>query len=66
MNDEFWKLYEAARALIIYIDNEQVFDKSADMGCGGFDTSQSETFYNLIADAKKALGDFDKSVKKPQ
>jgi len=66
MNDEFWKLYEAAKALIIYIDNEQVFDKSADMGCGGFDTSQSETFYNLIADAKKALGDFDKSVKKPQ
>jgi hypothetical protein len=66
MNDEFWKLYEAAKALITYIDNEQVFDKSADMGCGGFDTSQSETFYNLIADAKKALGDFDKSVEKPQ
>jgi hypothetical protein len=66
MNDEFWKLYETAKALITYIDNEQVFDKSADMGCGGFDTSQSETFYNLIADAKKALGDFDKSVKKPQ
>jgi hypothetical protein len=66
MNDEFWKLYEAAKALISYIDEEQVFDKSADMGCGGFDTYQSETFYDLIANAKKALGDFDKSEKKPQ
>ena len=27
MNDESLKLYEAAKALVTYIDHEQVFDK---------------------------------------
>ena len=66
MNDKFLKFYEAAKALITYIDQEYVFDKSADMGCGGFDTYQSETFYNLIANAKKALSDFESEMKKPE
>ncbi len=64
MNDEFSKFFEAAKALIIYVDKEHVFDRSADMGCGGFDTFQSETFYDLIADAKKALGALEASIKK--
>jgi hypothetical protein len=62
MTDEFMKLFEAAKALITYVDKEQVFDKSADMGCGGFDTYQSETFYQLIVDAKKALSDFESTM----
>jgi len=66
MSDEFLKLFAAAKALITYIDQEQVFDKSADMGCGGFDTYQSETFYELIANAKKALGDYESAVKDPK
>lgn len=66
MNDEFSKFYEAARALITYVAEEDVFDRSADMGCGGFDTSQSETFYNLIADAKRALADFESAMKKSE
>jgi hypothetical protein len=36
------------------------------MGCGGFDTYQSETFYNLIANAKKALGVFETEMKKTE
>jgi hypothetical protein len=66
MNDECVKLFEAAKALITYIDKEQVFDKSADMGCGGYDTYQSETFYDLIANAKKAISDVEGSLKKSQ
>lgn len=59
MDEKFLKFYEAAKALITYIDQEYVFDRSADLGCGGTDTYQSETFYNLIVNAKKALSDFE-------
>ncbi len=66
MNDDFNKFYEAAKALILYVDEEQVFDKSADMGCGGFDTYQSEIFYDLIANARKALAEFENKMSKPE
>ena len=66
MNDQFLKFYEAAKALITYIDKEYVFDKSADLGCGGVDTYQSEAFFDLIVNAKKALSDFENSMKKPE
>jgi hypothetical protein len=66
MDEKFLKFYDAAKALITYIDKEYVFDKSADMGCGGFDTYQSETFYDLIANAKKSLSDFEDTMQKPQ
>ncbi len=59
MNEEVSRLYEAAKALVTYIDNEQVFDKVGDMGCGGVDMHQSEIFYNLIADARNAVSDFE-------
>jgi hypothetical protein len=63
MDDQFSRFFEAAKALIIYVDKEQVFDKAADMGCGGFDTSQSETFYDLIANAREALKEFESTMK---
>jgi hypothetical protein len=63
MNAESLKLYEAARALVIYIDAEDVFDKVGDMGCGGVDHHQSETFYNLIADARRAVSEFESKLK---
>jgi hypothetical protein len=63
MNDEVLRLYEAANALVSYIDNEDVFDKVGNMGCGGIDTHQSEAFYNLIADARKALREFESKSK---
>jgi hypothetical protein len=66
MNDTFSRFYEAAKALILYVDKEQVFDKSAAMGCGGYDTYQSETFYDLIASAKAALKDYEGSLKQPE
>lgn len=66
MNEEFLKFYDAAKALITYIDKEYVFDRSADLGCGGYDTYQSETFYDLIANAKKALSDFEDTMQNPK
>ncbi|MGA3114952.1 MAG: hypothetical protein ABSF90_11050 [Syntrophobacteraceae bacterium] len=66
MNEQFLKFYDAAKALITYIDKEYVFDKSADLGCGGVDTYQSEAFFDLIANARKALSDFENSMEKPE
>jgi hypothetical protein len=66
MNNESFKLYEAAKALVTYIDKEDVFDKVGDMGCGGVDHHQSETFYNLIADARKAVSNFENKMKESE
>jgi len=52
-------LFEAAKALIDYIDKEYVFDKSADMGCGGFDTYQSDAFHDLIVATQNAVAQFE-------
>jgi hypothetical protein len=63
MEENLREFFEAAKALIIYVDKEQVFDKGADMGCGGFDTYQSEAFYNLIVRAREALANFEKTLR---
>lgn len=63
MKDELLALSEAAKALVNYIDKEHVFDKAADMGCGGFDTYQSDTFYDLIAEARNALEGVENGLK---
>ncbi len=54
MSDEFAKLYEAAKALVAYIDREDVFDRAPTWDAGRGHPS-IETFYNLIANARKAL-----------
>jgi hypothetical protein len=63
MNDQVLKLYEASKALLNYIDSEDVFDKVGSMGCGGVDHHQSEAFYDLIAAARIALKEFEKNMK---
>jgi hypothetical protein len=63
MKGEFVRLLEAAKALIVYINNEHVFDKAADMGCGGFDTYQSDAFHDLIAATKKAIEEAENGLK---
>ena len=63
MKDEFSALFESAKALVTYIDREHVFDKAADMGCGGFDTYQSDAFYDLVAEARKAIAEVEKELK---
>ena len=63
MKDEFLTLFEAAKDLVTYIDKEYVFDKAADMGCGGFDTYQSDAFYDLIAEARRAMHEVENGLK---
>ena len=63
MKGEFLRLLEAAKALVVYIDKEHVFDKSADMGCGGFDTYQSDALYDLIAATRKAIEEAENGLK---
>ena len=55
MKDEFLILFEAAKALVTYIDKEYVFDKAAAGGCSGMDYHQSDTFYDLIVNTRKAI-----------
>ena len=62
MSDELLALFQAAKDLVTYIDQEHVFDKAADMGCGGFDTYQSDAFYDLIAEARKALSEIGSTL----
>ena len=63
MKDEYLKLFKAAKDLVTYIDKEYVFDKAADMGCGGFDTYQSDAFYDLIAEARRAMHEVENGLK---
>ena len=55
MKDEFLTLFEAAKALVTYIDKESVFDKAAAGGCSGMDFHLSDIFYDLIVDNRKAI-----------
>lgn len=55
MEEKVTKLTDAAKALVNYIDNENVFDKMADCGCGGWDTYRSDNFDALIQAVKTAL-----------
>jgi hypothetical protein len=57
MKDEFLALFEAAKALVTYIDNESVFDRAAAGGCSGMDFHLSDTFYDLIVNARKAINE---------
>ena len=63
MKSQFLRLLDATKALIVYIDSENVFDKSADMGCGGFDTYQSDAFHDLIVATKKAIEEAENALK---
>jgi hypothetical protein len=57
MEEKVIKLRDAAKNLVNYIDTENVFDKMADCGCGGWDTYRSDKFDALIQAVKAALRD---------
>ncbi len=59
MEDEFLTLFEAAKALVTYIDKESVFDRAAAGGCSGMDFHLSDPFYDLIVDARNAIIDVE-------
>jgi len=59
MKDEFLTLFEASKALVSYIDDENVFDKAAAGGCSGMDYHLSDKFYDLIVNARKVISDVE-------
>jgi hypothetical protein len=63
MDDEFLALFEAAKALVTYIDNESVFDRAAAGGCSGMDFHLSDAFYDLIVNTRKAVNEIENELK---
>ena len=65
MKGEFLTLFEAAKALVTYIDKESVFDKAAAGGCSGMDYYLSDTFYDLIVNTRKAISQVENGLEGP-
>ena len=65
MGDDILALFEAAKALVTYIDKENVFDKAAAGGCSGMDFHLSDAFYDLIVNARTAIKDVENGSKDP-
>jgi len=63
MENNFLVLFDAAKALVNYIDNEYVFDRAAAGGCSGMDFHLSDAFYDLIVDTRKAIEDVENGSK---
>ena len=63
MKAEFLALFEAAKALVTYIDTEYVFDKASAGGCSGMDYHLSDKFYDLIVNARKVISDVENGPK---
>ena len=63
MEDDLLTLFEAAKALVTYIDNEYVFDRAAAGGCSGMDFHLSDAFYDLIVDTREAIKDVENGSK---
>lgn len=55
MQEKIRKLTAATRALLAFIEENQVFDKLADCGCGGVDPYRSDQFESVIREAREAL-----------
>lgn len=59
MSEKVVNLMAATRALVTYIEENHVFDKMADAGCGGIDSYRSERFDELICGARDALAELE-------
>ena len=63
MEDDLLVLFEAAKALVTYIDEEYVFDRASAGGCSGMDFHLSDAFYDLIVNTRKAIEDVENGSK---
>lgn len=63
MEDDFLVLFEASKALVTYIDEQNVFDRAAAGGCSGMDFHLSDAFYDLIVNTRKAIKDVENGSK---
>lgn len=65
MEDDILNLFEAAKALVTFIDKEYVFDKASAGGCSGMDYHLSDEFYDLIVDTRTAIKDVENGTEDP-
>jgi hypothetical protein len=60
MKEQARLLLEATQALLAYIDDNHVYDKMADAGCGLYDTYRSDPFDEAINNARAAVKEMEK------
>ena len=60
MQEQAQRLLKAAQVLVAYIDDNHVYDKMADAGCGLYDTYRSDPFDEAINNARAAIQEMEK------
>jgi hypothetical protein len=62
MKEQARNLVKATQALVAYIQENHVFDKLADGGCGLYDTYRSDPFDEALNNARSAAQEMEKAV----
>lgn len=62
MKEQARNLIAATQALVGYIQENQVYDKLADGGCGLYDTYRSDAFDEAINKALAAVQEMEKAL----
>ncbi len=60
MKEQSMMLLRATQGLLSYIDENHVYDKMADAGCGLYDTYRSDPFDEAINNARDAVKEMEK------
>jgi hypothetical protein len=60
MKEQARTLIKATRALVDYIQENHVFDKLADGGCGLYDTYRSDPFDEALTNARSAIQEMER------
>jgi hypothetical protein len=62
MKEQAKNLIKATQALVAYIQENHVFDKLADGGCGLYDTYRSDPFDEALSNARTAVQEMEKAL----
>jgi hypothetical protein len=62
MKEQAQNLVKATQALVAYIQENHVYDKLADGGCGLYDTYRSDPFDEAINNAQAAVKEMEKAL----
>ncbi len=66
MKEQAKNLVKATQALVAYIQDNHVFDKLADGGCGLYDTYRSDPFDEALNNARSAIQEMEKALAKSE
>ena len=62
MKEQARNLVKATQTLVAYIQDNHVFDKLADGGCGLYDTYRSDPFDEALNNARLAVQEMEKAL----